>query len=151
MTLIIRPKLIKIGKSEATNDHYEWYGIKSINWSDVTPWVHTDIPSGPMIHHHLRSPHIVGELRTPDLAALYAAIFTTPIDASGHTAVHPNTNIKYTISFFAVDIITEEGGIIQVIFDGLKIETVGVENIELGEPAVWVVKFTADLLYYVFE
>jgi len=57
---IVRPYSIVLGPYANGTSTYEWTGIKNIKWEDVSPWVHTDIPHGPMLHQHLRSPHVTG-------------------------------------------------------------------------------------------
>jgi hypothetical protein len=144
-SIIIRVRKIAIGTDEV--NVYEWYGIKSINWSDVTPWEHIEIPAGPMLHQHLHSPHINGELRCNDLNTLYTALFLTPINGT-KTAVNANTMVKYTVNYLRVDMINDGGVVVPVYLDGFKVETIGVDSIELGNEAMWVVRFTADRIVY---
>jgi len=144
--VIIRPKDIEIGSN--ANEHYLWFGIDSINWTDVTPWEHIEIPAGPMVHQHLHSPHIRGEIRCYDFDALYKALFSTIINVSNKTAVNPDTMAKYTVDYFKVNIVNDKNETIEVIIDGFKVETVGVENIKLGSEALWIVKFSADRIAY---
>lgn len=145
-SIIIRIRKIAIGKNEG--NVYEWYGIKSINWSDVTPWEHIEVAAGPMLHQHLHSPHLNGELRCHDLNALYTALFLTLINAADKTAVNANTTVKYTVDYLRVDMVNDSGVVVPVYLDGFKVETIGVESIELGSEAMWVVRFTADRIVY---
>jgi hypothetical protein len=147
-TIITRIKRILIGKSENLEDCYEWFGIKSTNWSDVTPWEHIEIPSGPMLHQHLHSPHIKGEIRCHDLNALYQALFNTEINGNGKTAVNSNTMVKTNVEYLQIDMINESNNVVSVFLDGFKVETIGVESIELGGEALWIVRFTADRVVY---
>ena len=141
-SIITRPKRVNIGVNDTT--YYSWYGIMSINWADVTPWVHIDIPSGLMVHQHILSPHVRGEIRCKDLATLHTALFDTYIDANNHTAINTNNNRKYNVEYFKVELLNELKELVEVFFDGFKVETIGVENIQLGIEAVWIVHFTAD-------
>jgi len=146
-SVIVRPKSINIGKTE--NDNYEWFGIQSINWRDITPWVHITIPSGLMIHQHIISPHVEGEIKCKDLSLLYTALFETAIDNNNHPAINAQqSNRKYTVQYFKANVLTELKEIVEIIFDGFKVETIGVENIELGTESAWVIRFTADRVVF---
>ena len=144
--IILRSRKIKIGK-DASN-YYSWYGITSISWSDVTPWLHIDIPSGLMIHQHILSPHIRGEIRCKDLTTVHTALFTTPIDVNNHTAIDSQHNRKYNVEYFKIELINRLKQVVEVSFDGFKVETIGVENIELGTESTWVIHFSADRIAF---
>jgi hypothetical protein len=140
--IITRIRRILIGQD--SNTYYEWFGIKSANWTDATPWEHIEIPSGPMLHQHLHSPHFRGEIRCHGLNTLHTALFDTIINGSGKTAVNQNTMVKTNVEYLQVDVVTDQNEIIPFIMDGFKVETIGIENIELGMEAVWIIRFTAD-------
>lgn len=146
--VIIRPKSINIGISDEDSP-YEWFGIDSINYSDSNPWEHIEIPSGPMVHQHIHSPHIKGEIRCTDLDALYTALFSTYIDDDDHTAIDATTLTKTVVGYFNINVIDEKGNAVEILLDGFRVETLGPESIKLGKETVWIIKFTADLVTYV--
>ena len=142
MSTLVKVKSIVLGKN--STETYEWFGIHSVNWRDVTPWVHIDIPNGVMVHQHILSPHIEGEIKCKDLSTLHTALFTTIIDNNNHTAITTQTNRKYAVNYFNIRILNSSNELIGVLFDGFKVETLGIENIELGLEATWIIRFTAD-------
>ena len=142
--VIVRPKSIEIGSSSSS--YYLWFGIDSINWTDTSPWEHIEIPAGVMIHQHLHSPHIRGEIKCYDLNSMYKALFSTVIDVYNKTAVNPDTMNKYNVEWFKINIVNERNEVTEIILDGFKVETIAVDNIKLGIEALWVVRFTADKL-----
>jgi hypothetical protein len=56
--------------------------------------------------------------------------------------------VKYTVNYLRVDMINDGGVVVPVYLDGFKVETIGVDSIELGNEAMWVVRFTADRIVY---
>jgi hypothetical protein len=145
--ILIRPKSIVIGPYDNGTSTYEWTGIKSIKWNDVTPWVHTDIPQGPMLHQHLRSPHVEIEIAVMDLSALYTALFDTVIDSNDHVAVDiNNNNRKYPVVYCRFRFIDQDGEVVEYSVKDFRISTIGPDSIELGKETRWIIKATADLI-----
>ena len=142
-TIIIRPYCITLGNGTSS---YDWYGIRSIKWSDVTPWVHIDIPSGPMLHQHIRSPHVTGEIVAIDLDKLYTALFSTAVNGSNSAIDINDNNKKYPVTYCRFKFINQDNEIVEYSVSKLRIETIGVENIELGTEARWLIRFSADLI-----
>jgi len=145
--ILIRPKSIVIGPYENGSSSYEWTGIKSIKWNDVTPWIHIDIPSGPMLHQHIRSPHVEVEISVMDLDKLHTALFNTTIDTNNHVAVDINKyNRKYPITYCRFKFIDQNGEIIEYSARFLRIATIGPDAIELGKETRWIIRATCDLV-----
>ena len=142
-TVLIRPYSIVLGNGTSS---YEWFGIRNIKWSDVSPWVHIDIPSGPMLHQHIRSPHVTGEIVAIDLDKLYTALFTTAVNGSNPAININDNNKKYPVTYCRFKFINQDNEIVEYSVSKLRIETIGVENIELGTEARWLIRFSADLI-----
>lgn len=146
-SILIRPKSIVIGPYDNGASTYTLYGIRNIKWNDVSPWVHTDIPQGPMLHQHLHSPHVEVTMELIDLDKLHTALFTTPIDSSGHVAIDINNNSrKYPITYCRFYFVDHNGDIIEYSVKFLRVETIGVDAIELGRETRFIVKCSCDLV-----
>ena len=142
-TIIIRPYSIVLGNGITS---YEWFGIRNIKWSDVSPWVHIDIPSGPMLHQHIRSPHVTGEIVAIDLDKLHTALFTQAVNGSNPAININDNNKKYPVTYCIFKFINQNNEIIEYSVSKLRIETIGPDLIELGHETRWIIKFTCDLV-----
>ena len=143
MSVVLRPKKIIIGK--ASNNAIDWIGIRSVRYKEVSPWVHIDIPSGVMVHQHIKSPHVTGEIRCKDFSQLYTALFNTPIDSSNHTVIDTsNFYTKWQVDYLRIVVVAENKTEITFRVDGFKVASVYPANIELGLETEWIVEFNAD-------
>jgi hypothetical protein len=141
--IILRPKYIKIGK-DASNSGY-WTSIRSVKYKEVSPWVHIEIPAGTMVHQHIKSPHVTGEIRCKDYSQLYHALFEIYVDASNHTAI--DTSVFYTkwqVDYLRIVVEVENKTELTFQVDGFKVTSLYPVNIELGLETEWVVEFSAD-------
>ena len=141
--IVLRPKLIKIGKDSGSA--INWTSVRSVKYKEVSPWVHIDIPAGLMIHQHIKSPHVTGEIRCKDFNQLYTALFNTPIDASNHTAI--DTSVFYTkwqVDYLRIVVVAENKTELTLRVDGFKVTSLYPHNIELGVETEWIVEFSAD-------
>ena len=145
-TIIIRPYSIVLGPYANGSNSYEWFGIRNIKWSDVSPWVHIDIPSGPMLHQHIKSPHVTGEIIAIDLDKLYTALFSTAVNGSNPAIDINNNNKKYPVTYCVFKFIDQNGDIIEYSVSKFRIETIGPDLISLGHETRWVIRFTCDLV-----
>ena len=148
--LLLRVKSIVLGPFASGNESYEWFGIRNIKWTDVSPWVHIDIPAGPMLHQHLRSPHITGEIIAVDLDAIHTALFVTAVNTTQY-GYHPlidinNNNRKYPATYCRFKFINHKNEIVEYSVSKFRIETIGPDLIELGHETRWNIRFSADLI-----
>jgi len=143
MSIILRPKKIIIGK--ASNNAMDWVGIRSVRYKEVSPWVHIDIPAGVMVHQHIKSPHVTGEIKCKDFSQLYTALFETLIDSNNHVAIDTsNFYTKWQVDYLRIVVVAENKTEITFRVDGFKVTGVYPTNIELGVETEWTVEFTAD-------
>jgi hypothetical protein len=146
-SVLVRPYSIVIGPYDNATGSYEWFGVKSIKWNDVTPWVHIDIPQGPMLHQHLRSPHVDVTIEVMDIGKMHTALFNTMIDSNGHVAVDiNNNNKKYPITYCIFKFMDINNDIVEYSVKFLRIATIGVDNIESGKETRFIIRATADLI-----
>jgi len=145
---IVRPYSIVLGPYSNGASAYEWTGIKNIKWEDVSPWVHTDIPHGPMLHQHLRSPHVTGEIVVVDLDKLHTALFTTVVnDTFSKPAIDiNNNNRKYPVTYCKFRFIDQDKNMIEYSVSKFRVETIGPDLISLGYETRWIIKFSCDLV-----
>mgnify|MGYP001150311102 CR=1 FL=1 len=141
--VLVRVHSILIGKD--AGNAYEWKGIKTVQWSDVTPWEHIEVPHGPMIHQHLHSPHVNGTIVAIEWRDLTKALYQTAIDNAGHNAI-TSENVKWSIQYLVVRIITHSGDEIDAVFTNLKVGYIELSPIELGRDVTFTIHFTADLV-----
>jgi len=143
--IVLRPKLIKIGRN--ASDAVNWTSIRSVRYKEVSPWVHIDIPSGVMIHQHIKSPHVTGEIRCKDYDQLYTALFETLIDGDNHTAIDTsNSYTKWQVDYLRIVVVAENKTEVTFRVDGFKVASVYPANIELGVETEWIVEFNADCI-----
>ena len=141
--IILRPKLIKIGKN--SSNAVNWTGVRSVKYKEVSPWIHIDIPSGVMVHQHIKSPHVTGEIRCKDFSQLYTALFETVIDSNNHTAIDTsNFYTKWQVDYLRIVVVAENKTEVTFRVDGFKVTSVYPANIELGVETEWIVEFSAD-------
>ena len=147
--IIIRPQSIKVGLAENGSDAYEWLGIRSIKWEDVSPWVHIDIPAGPMLHQHIKSPHVEGTIEIIDLGTMFTALYNTTVNNDGgenHTAIEVSTGRKYPIRYCHIYLIDQNNQVVEYAVKDFRVNRIGIERVELGIEARYIIYFTADLV-----
>jgi len=143
--LLLRIDSIRIGN--ASNSYYEWKGIDGIpRWEDTTPWVHIMIPGGAMVHQHILSPHVVGEIVAVDLTSMITALYSTTIDNAGHKAIEESK--KYTVGYLAMKLVTQDGTVKTVTFTDFKVEWVTAGPTKFNIETRFIVHFTADSVAY---
>lgn len=126
---------------------YSWKGIRTVKWNDVSPWVHIDIPHGPMLHQHMKSAHVEGEIMCHDLNALTVALYTTLIDFNGHYAINRATAEKRPVGWFVANFTATDNSKQSFTLTGFRVETAGVPGgVEVGKEALFVVKFSGDIM-----
>ena len=148
-SILIRPKSIKVGLASNGSDAYEWFGIRSIRWEDVSPWVHIDIPAGPMLHQHIKSPHVEGTIEVTDLSAMYTALYTTTINNDGgsnHSAIEVGTARKYPVRYCHLYLIDQNNNVIEYSLKDFRVNRIGVDRIELGRETRYIIYFTCDIM-----
>jgi hypothetical protein len=145
--LIIRPDKILIGIDEYNN--YEWIGIRSVSYKETSPWIHIDIPYGTMLHQHIKSVEYDIMIRCKDFNSLYNAVFETPIDDEGHTAIDTSQYYnKNVIGYLAVIVVGNGKRKYKIKFEDVKVKAIYPSNVELGLETEWVVELTAKKIKY---
>jgi hypothetical protein len=142
MNIILRPKLIKIGTS--SDNAVDWI-VRSVRYREVSPWVHIDIPAGLMVHQHIKSPHVTGEIRCKDFDQLYTALFQTVIDNYGHKAIDTTSfYTKWEVDYLRIIVVGTNKVETTFRVDGFKVTSLYPSNVELGLETEWIVEFSAD-------
>jgi hypothetical protein len=125
---------------------YTWTGLKSVSLKDANQWLEIDRPHGPMLHHHIKSPHFTGEIDCYDFASMLTALFKTYIDANGNFAVSSTDDSKHVVSFMAIHLVMQDSTEVYFRATGFRVRTWSIGKVEVGSEAVHTVEFMADLV-----
>jgi hypothetical protein len=146
-SLVLRPDKVLIGIDEYNN--YEWTGIRSVSYIETSPWVHIDIPSGTMLHQHIKSVEYNIKITCKDFNSLYNAVFETAIDDEGHTAIDTSQYYsKNVIGYFTIVVVGNDKKKYKIKFEDVKVKSIYPSNVELGLETEWVVELTAKKIKY---
>lgn len=133
-------------------------GLIDVHWIDTNPWVHLQIPKGPLLEQHLLGPHLDGEISTYDYASLHTRLYETPIVSGGiqYPILVDGTKIKFSTDIpttpqLIIKMVDDEGNIYTYNFFDVRIKQVELVNTNTTgqNEAVWKVTFMADFCYYV--
>lgn len=100
-----------------------------------------------MKHQHIRSPHVNGEIHCYDALSMNTALYDTVIDSSGHKAIVTSpASRKYPVGYLVINGTDQNGNDIELTVTDFRVETVNVTGIEVGKEAMFIIKFSADLI-----
>ena len=134
-------------------------GLIDASWIDTSPWVHLQVPKGPLLEQHLLGPHIDGEISTHDYASLYELLYQTPIVEGSikYPVLINQTKLKFSSSAnpsdpqFIIELVDDEGTTYTYNFFDVRIKQVELvkTNTTGQNEAVWRITWMADFVYYV--
>jgi len=142
----VRVSKITIGITAESETNYDWIGITDMKWEDSDPWVMIGIAAGPATFQHVNSIYVKGEITVKDLAAMNEALFGTEIDVDNHCAIESD-GTKWRIGYFNAQITTNTGTF-NVLFSVVRIQSVHLTKVKLGEESAFIIKFIANSITY---
>jgi hypothetical protein len=88
-------------------------------------------------------------VKCKDFNSLYNAVFETPIDDEGHTAIDTTQYYsKNVINYFEIIVVGENKRKYKIRFEDVKVKAVYPSNVELGLETEWIVEFIAKKIKY---
>jgi hypothetical protein len=102
-----------------------------------------------MLHQHIRSAEYDIMVKCKDFNSLYNAVFETPIDNEGHTAIDTTQYYsKNVIGYFTIVVVGNDKKKYKIKFEDVKVKAIYPSNVELGLETEWVVELTAKRVRY---
>jgi hypothetical protein len=102
-----------------------------------------------MLHQHIKSIEYDIKVVCKDFNSLYNAVFETPIDDEGHTAIDTSQYYnKNVIGYFTIVVVGNDKRKYKIKFEDVKVKAIYPSNVELGLETEWVVEFSAKKIKY---
>ena len=132
-------------------------GLIDAQFIDTNPWVHMQIPKGPLHEQHLLGPHMDGEVSTHDYASLHQLLYTIPIVEGSikYPILVSGTKLVFSTDIpsnpqFTIVLIDDEGTTYTYDFYNVRIKQVELQrtNTSGTSEAHWRITWMADYVYY---